>query len=145
MTRSEQKRFFAVAALTLTVNSIVAYYAVAQSPDPQQLLERADANGDGDISWEEVIALRSESFDQLDRNGDGVISADDSPARPFAARFNEAFEQIQANFDGDRDGQVTRDEMLNGPAPVFERGDVNEDGILSGEEIAQLAPENAPF
>lgn len=143
MTRTEQIRFAGISAFALTLNALAAFQAVAQNADPQELIARADANQDGDVSWDEVLAFRSESFDQLDRNGDGVISADDSPARPFAGRFNEAFERVQANFDGDRDGQVTRDEMLNGPAPVFERGDVDGDGVLTADEMAAITPEFA--
>ncbi len=141
-----QKMFrrLTVGLLTISATTIMAApVAFSQIANPEEMIARADANEDGDISWDEVVAFRSGSFDQLDRNGDGVISADDSPARPFAGRFNEAFERVQANYDGDRDGQVTRDEMLNGPAPVFERGDVDGDGVLTADEMAAITPEFA--
>ena len=131
-------RVLLVAAAGLMVFGATTSHALSQEMDPEALIARADSNGDGDISWEEVTALRSESFDRLDRNEDGVISGDDSPARPFAARFNEALERLQADFDADRDGQITKDEMMDAPAPAFENGDANGDGILTAEEMATL-------
>ena len=138
MTQLKFHRLFIAAAAGLLVLGATASHALAQEMDPEELIARADTNDDGDISWEEVTALRSDSFDRLDRNDDGVVSSDDSPARPFAARFDEALERLQVDFDADRDGQITKDEMMDAPAPAFENGDANGDGILTAEEMATL-------
>ena len=122
-----------------------ANHAIAQSPDREKMIARADTNGDGNISWEEVIKLRTEAFNRLDRNKDGVVNQDDSPVRPFAARFNEAFETLQSDFDSDRDGEITKEEMLTAPAPIFEKGDLNDDDLLSAEELRTLQSLCAPL
>ena len=112
--------------------------AEAQAADPAELISRADANGDGAIARSEVIAFRADTFDQLDRNDDGVVNDDDSPPRLLAGRFNEALATLRTNFDADGDQNITEDEMVNGPAPMFELGDTDGDEILSAEEIAAL-------
>ncbi|MEL7453799.1 MAG: hypothetical protein AAGJ50_10565 [Pseudomonadota bacterium] len=109
--------------------------AAAQTPERLAL---ADTNGDGNIDWHEVIELRSTTFERLDRNGDGYADSNDSPR--FARgreRFNEAFARIE-KADRDGDGRVSRSEMLDAPAPLFEKGDVDGDKILSAEELAEL-------
>lgn len=141
MTTLQSSRLLAFFLASSAAMAITISAAVAQGANPEEMIAQADANGDGDISWDEVMALRAKSFDKLDRNDDGVISADDRPAGFFAARFDDAFKRVEANFDGDRDGQVTRDEMMGAPAPLFQKGDVNQDGVLTTEELTALRAE----
>jgi hypothetical protein len=112
--------------------------AAAQNRDPLEMLAEADANNDGAISWSEVVALRTQNFNRLDRNSDGVISASDRPRGPFGARFDEAFAQVQSQYDVNSDRRITRAEMIGAPAPAFTQGDTNNDGILSAEELSVL-------
>lgn len=112
--------------------------ANAQNRDPLDMLAEADANNDGAIAWTEVVALRTQNFNRLDRNSDGVISASDRPRGPFGARFDEAFAQVQRQFDANSDRRVTRAEMIGAPAPVFTEGDTNSDGVLSAEELSAI-------
>lgn len=50
-------------------------------PRLAQILNQADANGDREVTFEELSArypqATQEAFDRLDRNDDGVISGDD--------------------------------------------------------------------
>ena len=138
MTTSELNRLTARAALALLAFFATASSAGAEKPDRQEIIAKADADGDGNVSWDEVTALRRDSFARMDRNGDGVVSADDSPPRFFAGRFNTALERLQTDFDGNRDGEITEDEMLSAPAPLFEQGDTDGDGILTAAEMASL-------
>jgi hypothetical protein len=124
-----------LAALLMVVGVSPAF---AQNRDPVQLLAEADANGDGAISWSEVIALRTQNFERLDRNGDGYIDANDRPRGPFGARFDEAFTQVKSQFDANGDQRVSRAEMIDAPAPVFTQGDVDGNGVLSAEELSAL-------
>lgn len=112
--------------------------AAAQSRDPLEMLAEADANNDGAIAWTEVVALRTQNFNRLDRNGDGVISTRDRPRGPFGARFDEAFAQVQRQFDANFDGRVSRAEMVGAPAPIFTQGDVDGNRVLSAEELSAL-------
>lgn len=138
MTKLKPFERVTAAAFALVGVSLMAETAIAQMPDRSEMIARADTNQDGDIAWSEVTAMRSQSFDQLDRNGDGVINTDDSPPRAFAGRFNEALERVQADFDSDRDGEITQEEMLNAPAPMFEAGDTDGNGVLTAQEMAAL-------
>lgn len=112
--------------------------ANAQDRDPLEMLAEADANNDGAIAWTEVVALRTQNFNRLDRNSDGVISTSDRPRGPFGARFDEAFAQVQRQFDANSDRRVTRAEMIGAPAPVFTEGDTNNDGVLSAQELSAI-------
>lgn len=112
--------------------------AAAQARDPVQLISEADANGDGAVSWAEVMTMRKQTFARLDRNKDGFVSAADRPRGAFGARFDQAFASVKSQFDANGDKQVARSEMLDAPSPVFDRGDANGDRILSADEFAAL-------
>ena len=132
------------AAIAITADSAAAQ-ANGNNDNQSEMIARADADGDGDITWDEVTALRVKTFDRLDRNNDGVVNANDRPPRRFAARFNDALEKLQKDFDSDRDGEITEEEMLNAPAPMFAQGDANDDGVLTSEEMAALRAESTPL
>lgn len=59
-----------------------------RGPGPD--LERLDADGDGALSLAELQVVRPalsvERFNELDRNGDGLIGADERPGRPKGPR-----------------------------------------------------------
>lgn len=109
-----------------------------ETKNADEMAARADANGDGNIEWSEIVTFRTKTFDRLDRNGDDVINAQDTPPLPFRGRFNKALDKLQTDFDADGDQEITRAEMMDAPAPLFEAGDVNGDGILTAEEMAAL-------
>lgn len=100
---------------------------------------QADANGDGSIEWQEVLDMRATMFSRLDRNDDEVVDTNDSPRfGPGKSRFQEAFGNIQSTADADQDGQITKSEMLDAPAPLFESADTDADGTLSPDELTAV-------
>ncbi|MEL6520004.1 MAG: signal transduction protein [Pseudomonadota bacterium] len=113
--------------------------AHAQDGSPLERIQEADANKDGDISWEEVTAMREDMFSRLDRNEDGFVDGDDRGPFGFRNRFKEAVATVTERFDADGDERVSRIELVDAPAPIFETGDVNGDGVLSADEIAELS------
>lgn len=116
---------------------ILAAPGHAQSQDQmRQLLERADTNGDGDITRAEFDRVRAEMFARLDRNGDGNVDSKDRP-RMFGDRFDQAYRTL-AVLDTDGNRRISRAELINGEAPAFVAGDANGDNILSRTEIASL-------
>ncbi|MEL7042972.1 MAG: hypothetical protein AAGL90_15740 [Pseudomonadota bacterium] len=118
--------------------SLLATTGVALAQDGGRLAA-ADRNGDGAIEWQEVVDMRATGFERMDRNSDGVVNLDDRPRfGPGKVRFTEAFEELAANADADGDGSISKAEMLEAPAPRFTTADVNEDGVLSAEEIESL-------
>lgn len=56
----------------------------------------------------------------------------------MGGRFDDAFGQMQSQFDANKDRRVSRAEMLDSPSPSFVAGDVNADRVLSQDEIAAL-------
>ena len=47
-----------------------------------RMLARLDGDGDGRITREEMTAGVEAAFKAMDRNGDGVVTADERPQRP---------------------------------------------------------------
>jgi hypothetical protein len=113
-------------------------FADTASAQSLEQLREADANGDGSVTWQEMMDMRASIFARLDRNGNGVVESSDSPAfGPGKSRFEQAFNSLRA-ADANRDGRITRGEMLNAPAPLFENGDTDGNRILSASELAAL-------
>jgi hypothetical protein len=109
--------------------------ALAQSLEQ---LREADANGDGSVTWQEMMDMRVSGFERLDRNDNGVVESGDSPAfGPGRSRFEQAFSSLRV-ADANRDGRITRSELLNAPAPLFVNGDTDGDRVLSARELADL-------
>ena len=82
--------------------------ALAQVTDTASYLQRMDSDGDGRVSLAEYQAWMSYAFDGMDRNGDGVLTADEQPGgkgKPLTreihqARLAERFRKQDANGDG---------------------------------------------
>lgn len=136
------KHYAAVGTFASLALAFVHGGAVAQDVDPQDpiaVLMSADANEDGTVEWTEIVAMRTRNFERMDRNGDGTIDQDDRPGLPpFRGMFDDAFTNVQGYFDADGDERVTRDEMINGPSPMFTRADTDEDKVLTPDEIDAL-------
>ena len=79
-------------------------------------LQRMDTDGDGRVSLAEYQVWMAYGFEQMDRNGDGVLSADELP--------------------GGRGKPITRATHLEQIAQRFARQDANGDGFLSARELA---------
>ncbi len=104
--------------------------------DPLKMLKQADANRDGQVTRAEFIAARERLFDRLDRNRDGFATTQDLPRRAKRRGGGERMESLRASFDGDGDGRISRREFVGGPS-AFDRVDVDRDGVVSREELAQ--------
>lgn len=108
----------------------------AAAPNDQTLLSRmsgADINRDGNITKAELIAFRGKNFVRLDRNGDSVLTRNDIPAF-LRGRGSLDFDALIIQFDSNQNGQISRDEFVNGPTVVFDRADINRDNVLSEAE-----------
>jgi Ca2+-binding EF-hand superfamily protein len=97
-----------------------------------------DANSDGVINTAElrraVVALKT-----LDADGDGTITMAEASASAVATPAGNAaqmVEQTLTQFDKNRDGRLTADEMPPEMATMFRTADQNGDSALSRQELA---------
>ena len=118
---------------------------------------RADTNGDGKVSKEEVDALKDkhegEWFAKTDTNQDGFLTPDeiqqaratrrDHMRGEMKVRMEERFKEADAN----NDGQLSLDEVqakLPKLAERFNTLDADKDGMLSKEELKRGGSQGRP-
>ena len=82
--------------------------ALAQVTDTTSYLQRMDS--DGDVQW------MLYAFDRMDRNGDGVLSADELP--------------------GGKGRAISREQQRQVIVQRFHKQDANGDGVLDARELA---------
>ncbi len=115
-----------------------------------QFLEGADTNGDGNITLEELQAVRpevdAERFARMDRNEDGVLNEADRPVGMRGRRGPGAdgeqgrrgHGQFMEKADTDGDGGVSLEELQavrpDATAEMFAERDTNGDGVLNKED-----------
>ncbi len=103
------------------------------------MLDRIDANGDGEMSQPEIAAARQTQFARIDRDGDGQLSQAELAAMQerlsrFARLAELSLAEHAARLDTDGDGLVSQDEYLR-PSPFFTLIDADGNGALSRAEI----------
>ena len=71
-----------------------------------------DADGDGDVSHEELQAGLDKAISKMDKNGDGLVSRDELAQYIHAIGGNTALvEKLLQALDADGDGQISRAEF----------------------------------
>lgn len=90
--------------------------AQAQVSDTATYLQRMDSDGDGRVSEAEYVHWMLYAFDQMDRNGDGVLSADELP--------------------GGKGRPITREQQRQTLIQRFHKQDANGDGYLDARELS---------
>lgn len=116
-----------------------------------QFMEKADTDGDGGVSLEELQAVRPEAtaemFAERDTNGDGVLNRDDRPEMsregrrgkrgPGAEGRRGGGERMSA-LDTNEDGGVSFEEMQAARPDLtqedFDARDKNGDGVINRED-----------
>lgn len=102
----------------------------------------ADADKDGKVTKEELMAYRKARLAGTDADGDGLISTEELAAHMKAemnARIDERAKARVAAQDADGDGKLSAEEMIAPPMPMrlFDRLDADGDGAVSQDEIAK--------
>lgn len=101
--------------------------------------------GGRSMPQEDFDTRTRERFARLDKNSDGAIDAAEVEAGmpgPGAGReqIGEMMAQrLLAVFDINRDGKATREEFLARVRKEFSRGDLNNDGRISDEDLPPMA------
>lgn len=88
----------------------------AQVTDTASYLQRMDSDGDGRVSEAEYVQWMLYAFDRMDRNGDGVLSADELP--------------------GGKGRPISREQQRRILVQRFHTQDANGDGVLDARELA---------
>jgi EF-hand domain pair len=139
------KKSMALLALSAILIGSLSTTAIAKGMGdhgPMRMLnfKEIDADKDGKVTAEEFAAFRAAEFAKADTNSDGQISAEELAARHIAEATGRAAEmsaQMIERMDEDGNGQLSMEEMENGPRPVsmFERADEDGDGALTQAEV----------
>lgn len=135
-------------------------------PAPNVGFTTLDINGDGVVDAAEIAAAPA-SLAKLDKNGDGQITSDEvrmampqgrgpggpgrggpgrggerSEGETQAAMVEETVKTLMA-FDANGDGKLSRSELPDRFQGLFDRGDANQDGFLTPDEIRKMAAAQA--
>ena len=102
--------------------------------------EQIDSNGDGVITQEDISVRAEERFKAADTNGDGKLSAEEMKAGAEsrrAERMQSRIDRMVERHDADGDGMLTLEEMQSDErgGRFFERFDKDGDGSITSEEF----------
>jgi Ca2+-binding EF-hand superfamily protein len=98
-------------------------------------LRSADANKDGVVTLDEVVARAASRFDALDRSKDGSVDQGDFDAlRSEMTAYRT--QRFLHRFGAVQDGKVTRDQFYKVAKERFAARDVNNDGKLDRDDFS---------
>ena len=96
-------------------------------------LRALDRNQDGRITADEMLAGMGRGGREA-RDGRGRAEEGPSGQNPV-----EEAVKTYLSFDKNDDGKLTRDEVPERMQGIFERGDTDKDGVLTGDELRAMA------
>jgi Ca2+-binding EF-hand superfamily protein len=133
----------ALLALALSA-ALASTVAIAQqatpAATPEAMHQRLDANGDGAIDKAEAAKAPrlAQQFDQLDKNHDGRLGADERPQMRHGDHDgHDGMHDRMMQFDTDKDGRISSKEAAAKPelAQKFADFDANHDGFLDRSDF----------
>lgn len=137
------KRAVMISGVTAMALALSAGFAAAKGGHgfngPRVSFEQLDANGDGQVTKEELAAQATIRFNAVDTNGDGNLSAEEIAAASERAKENRIKRMIDKR-DANGDGVLSQEEMKGDgdrAERMFERLDDNNDGTISAEEFQE--------
>lgn len=119
-----------IVAAALSTTLLAGTALAAQDQPHRDPLARADANGDGVVTRDEMLADVDARFAQLDANKDGKITGDERKA-VAGGRMGG---RMMGRADADGDGAITLDEQRAQANKRFDRIDTNHDGKIDQAE-----------
>ncbi len=107
--------------------------------------EALDADKDGKLTQAELDAHKVQEFAKADTNGDGKLSSEEMLARATARqgeRMGKRVSRMIEHVDTDGDGMLSAAEMQAMPRGkgMFNRMDADSDGAITAEEFAAHEP-----
>ena len=131
------KGFVLAGCVAAVVGVAVSANAFSHSWRGGMMMRHMDANGDGQITRDEVMPRLIRRFDQADANSDGRVTKDEVKAR-IHKRLERKIEHIFARFDANEDGEMTKPELEAQIDVHFKRIDQNQDGVVSQDELKEF-------
>lgn len=99
----------------------------------RQIMAKADANGDGAVTQDEIDTFRASLVEDADVSGDGNLSLDEFQAIHMELMRERMVDMFQ-RLDADGDGAVTQAEMDDHFGNIVARMDRNDDGQLDRDD-----------
>jgi len=137
----KKQLFAAVFAALMTGVPYAAYAQEAPPPPgpggPGGMMMRADANHDGILTREEMLADVDQRFSSMDTNHDGKIDAAERDAArqaTMARRDGDGGGRGWGGRRGGGDGDITLDEQRAQATRRFDMADANHDGKIDQAE-----------
>ncbi len=108
-------------------------------PGAGKRFDRTDADKSGTLSEAEVLASAEKMFERRDSNKDGAI--DTADARPGKGKWHHGkrAEHMLKRLDADKDGKLSKDEMLARATRTFQRADADKNGEVTKAEMETAA------
>ncbi|MEL7131895.1 MAG: calcium-binding protein [Pseudomonadota bacterium] len=131
----QSSMFITIIAATAIGLSTLSAMARDRGPDFSAL----DADGNGEVSLQEMQASAQARFVEADADGDGFLSATELEARA-EKRAKDRSARVLARLDANEDGKLSPEEMRTNrrdPARFFERLDADNSGGISQQEFEQ--------
>lgn len=109
---------------------------------PHHSFEELDANGDGQITQEEMATHMQARFKGADTDGNGTLSRDEVLERMKqrqSERRERYVDHMMERHDANKDGELSMEEMRDGRSGrMFARVDKDGDGAISAEEFEAM-------
>ena len=132
-------RLAAAFSLMLTIALVIPPVVRADSPaigEQTLWFKNHDRDGDGYITFEEVIGYETKSFKRADKNGDGKLSLREFMAGVPQDQADEVKRYYRrfAAIDTNHDGFITIEEVTVFYRFLIKTSDTNGDGYVSLQE-----------
>jgi len=128
-----------IPAIIVSAVAVTGASVLAASPKDREpvTFQELDANGDGQVTQDEMQSHRDQRFTETDTNGDGKLSVDEVQAAG-QKKANDRVTKLFERHDANQDGFLTQDEL---PEPrragkMFDRIDADGSGTISEQEFA---------
>ena len=136
------KSKLALAGTALVAGLVVAGAGLAATPPkktPEQkaevMLQRFDANKDGIVTTDEVLARADTQFGKGDLNKDGRITREEIDT-VMAKASEKKRDKLMKRYDLNNDGAITKNEVEERARRRFARFDTDKDGKVNVAEAA---------
>lgn len=137
-------------AITVTAGGAYAAQQMRHFGGPgqfgQRMFDTADADKDGAVSLEEMMAVLASRFDDSDANKDGsvdkaeVIASVEKNFERARRHSGRIADRIVVHLDLDDNGSVARAELENRAKKMFALADFNDDGKVEKAELRRMHP-----